>query len=243
MTRVMFLGDTHGDLYFLEEALATACGSCDAVFQLGDFGFLWPKHDNMDEVESLVEQYEIPLFWIDGNHDWHPEIRKRYMSKNFNHSGRCADVYHVRRGCTVKLGRGEDMLTIAGLGGAPSIDQAFRKPGKSWWPEETIEPSDLLSLPDSVDVLATHDAPSMPPGFLLTEMASFNEVSEHNRSYIRQAISKTCPSLVVHGHWHKRYSLPATRLCPPVEGLHCNQGPANQAYLVVEKKSGKLTWQ
>lgn len=171
MTSVLFLGDTHGDLGFLDDALSIAASmKCDAVFQLGDFGFLWPGRDHMDIVQQMVEIRGVPLYWIDGNHDWHPEIRERYPVEDFDvfeDIGDRATVHHVRRGCVVEVGRFASRMRIAGLGGAPSIDRSQRTPGKSWWPEETITAQDVgvLAHLHSVDVLATHDAPHMPPGF------------------------------------------------------------------------------
>lgn len=238
MTKVLFLGDTHGNMPFLEEAIYTARAyDCDALFQVGDFGFLWPGSDRLAEVDKLSRKLTTPIYWIDGNHDLHPEIRKLFpATSHLLEPG----LHHVRRGCTVTLsGPEESTMTICGLGGAPSIDKGSRLEGKSWWPEETITSSEAASVPTcmDIDVLATHDAPEMPPGFgPIPGWDEFNAMSKQNAAYIRTALFMTTPEFLIHGHWHKRYSRKGLLGNTQVLGLGFDGSVHfNDTYVVIEK--------
>lgn len=238
MTRVLFLGDTHGDLDFLERGLREAHDNgCYALFQVGDFGFLWPGDDRMREVEEAAVGYGMPLFWIDGNHDWHPEIRKRFPVTD--HVAGKPGVFHVRRSCMVTVpGPGKSAMRICGLGGAPSIDQKSRTPGKSWWSEETITDEELngISPHIMVDVFACHDAPAMPPGFKPIGRPDFDLSCANNMQSVRWAWQTLGHPVLIHGHWHKRYQKDG------IIGLDCNSGPFPGTYIIVEKnEEGKVT--
>ena len=97
----------------------------------------------------------------------------------------------------------------------------------SWWPQEVVHPRDverLGSLP--LDVLVTHDHPAgidLPTGFPLrpTDQA----ICEEQRFLLREAVDRTNPQLVLHGHWHHRHSARLRRDNGPtvlVEGLGCD---------------------
>jgi len=269
----MFLGDTHGDLDFADRALDEAwTQSCDAIFQVGDFGFLWPKSGDkyLRELDDLVRLREIPLFWIDGNHDWHPEIRKRYPAKEYHvltgSELSPQGVHHVRRGSQVHVqGPGdvldnyESRIRIVGLGGAPSIDYKMRREGVNWWPEELITDEDANQVPldifgnhSRIDILATHDAPAAPPGFGPIRDETFNHRVAGNRAQIEKTIKLLNPRLLVHGHYHSRY----TKCYDPdefgpknlgrkltVEGLDCNSGKFPDTYLIVKADNeGNMSW-
>lgn len=264
MTRILFLGDTHGDFDFTASALEEAADlKCDAVFQVGDFGFLWPSRTSsemMEELKLVTKDVGIPLFWIDGNHDWHPEIRRRYPKLHFTISrgvgGPPLDgVHHIRRASSLTiLGRGLDTLRIVGLGGAPSIDRNRRVEGANWWPEEAITDEDISEVPLDVfgdemwDILASHDAPVMPPGFSPTRRLVFDARSADSAACVAEAAARCKARLLIHGHWHKRYS---SSMAPDingrvigVEGLDCNLGRFENAFLVVTKdEDGVMHWQ
>lgn len=270
MTRVLFLGDTHGDLEFLALGLEKAVEEeCQVVVQLGDFGFLWPdvpfhktlaasaKGDRLAKVESLCEDFNMPLVWIDGNHDWHPEIRARYPVMDLNVTTRGfvqgpdeSYIRHLRRGSRLRVegDSGDHTITIVGFGGAPSIDRAQRIPEKSWWPEEEITTEDLDAIPaEWVDVLASHDAPCFPPGFGPIGRADFDARGASSAAFVRRALRVSKARLNVHGHWHKRYArteVAGVSHRVAVEGLDCNSGPFKDTYLVVDKNEDRqMTWQ
>ncbi len=241
MTRILFLGDTHGNLNFLTQAMGEALDQkCDAVFQVGDFGFLWPRNDQMAAVSSVARLCDIPLYWIDGNHDWHPEIRKRS-----NGSGPFG-VHHVGRGDVVHIGGSvESSMTICGLGGAPSIDYAHRTAGKSWWPEEEITQAEVALVAErthqlEVDVFVTHDAPFRPKGFHATDCDMFNVKSTRSNDFVRSAWKSTGAPILVHGHWHKRYTSKVDE--GTIIGLDCDFGKFLNSFVILEKDdSGRMS--
>lgn len=247
-TRVLFLGDTHGDLQFAARAFEHASDlRADAIFQVGDFGFLWPGKDPdaaMNVLAVLSAQHGIPLYWIDGNHDWHPEIRRRYpdVDRSWSSSG----VHHLRRGRVLTIpGDAESTMRICGLGGAPSIDWRSRVEGVTWWPEEYLTDEDLAKVPGGpFDVLATHDAPSLPPGFKRTGDLTFDHRSLDSNCRVHIAMLRSQTPLLIHGHWHKRYlDHYDTRYGGTyVHGLDCNYAALTESSILVTKNDdGTLT--
>lgn len=130
MTNYLFVGDSHSDLDYIEEVADLAAEYDATIIQLGDFGFLWPsiKHDCDVRLpwvsQALVRAGEkhargpVTCRWIDGNHDYHPEIRKRLKTQGPEFA---PHLIHQPRGSTYT---DEDGTRFLFLGGAPSIDKA-----------------------------------------------------------------------------------------------------------------------
>jgi predicted phosphodiesterase len=140
MTRILLVGDSHGNLNFMNHVLKIAqMRNADRVIQLGDFG-VWPGpagKEYLDGVEQACKALGIDLWVIPGNHDdWNqiealesPWIRPRIriMGKvNFFT---------------------EEGISFLCVGGAVSIDRQYRTPNKSWWSQEALTSDDVdLSL-------------------------------------------------------------------------------------------------
>ena len=235
MKQYLFVGDTHGDMDFLQRAFERAREEeITDVIQVGDFGFLFPKWDNLEYVSRLCAMYGVTLRFIDGNHDWHPELRRRQDM----HSTACTTL----PGGGVPLGapeyrenviyqpRGSTYVDIHGTrflfcGGAPSIDWWNRIEGVSiWTAEEVISEEEfertLYKHYGKVDVLVTHDAPEFPPGFGPKGDLQFQAKGARSMEMINTFLQEHAPDLHVHGHWHKRYT--SKYWGARVEGLDCN---------------------
>ena len=218
---ILFLGDTHGDLYCLEKACRTAKRHGAWIFQVGDFGYLWPGADVSERAEEIVREEGVRLVFIDGNHDPHHLLPDRFMAPD-GLSGRPVPehepgIYYIRRG-----GSAHDSDTVVvGMGGAPSIDRGFRKEGKSWWPTEEITEADVEAalrtcgeIPDDegrVIVLACHDAPHVPSavpaladGPWKKTIPWFEPLAEASKEKVRRVMNHLYPDLFVHGHYHER---------------------------------------
>lgn len=220
MKQYLFVGDTHGDMDFLQRALEIAHdnGVTD-VIQVGDFGYLWPKYDHLEYVSRLCAMYSVTLRWIDGNHDWHTRIRELCEM----HSLACTtlpgggvplgapehreNLIYQPRGSWYK---DEDGTRFLFCGGAPSIDWWNRTEGVSWWENEEIISEDEFELamdaPGRMHVIVTHDAPAFPPGFGPKGDLKFQARGARSMEMISMLVDEHRPELLVHGHWHRRYS-------------------------------------
>jgi len=203
--KYLLLGDTHGQLDPVIEAVAmTLDNGVKTLVQLGDWGFCWPSGGKVNALRSLLEANRVTMYFLDGNHDWHPEINRRWFDGQFQDH----DVLRfMRRGTSPFPG-------VVALGGAASIDKRHRRPGHSWWPDELITIDQVASptlaarehTTTPCDVLLTHDAPVLPPGLPPFPGASKADYAycEGNREMIRAAM-RCKPRRCFHGHYHMRY--------------------------------------
>lgn len=132
--KILLVGDIHGKVPRL---LAIANQNKDkSVIQLGDFGFGFMK----------IGELPTNLRMIRGNHDAPEAARK--------HPNYLGDY-------------GTFMLNdkkVFFLGGAYSIDYAWRTPGESWWEDEELSYPELEQAFEKYkaykpDIVLTHEAP------------------------------------------------------------------------------------
>ena len=227
----LFCGDTHNDIDFAVRASLYARQHAAEVIQLGDFGYLWPGHDQLKELSDMLVGDGVSLRFCDGNHDDHARLRKLIGPVRDHGVTIAKNVIHQPRGSVHEDGDGTRFLF---LGGAPSIDRALRVEGRSWWPEEEIadeEHERALSAAGPIHVLVTHDAPDFPPGFSPKGSPDYRRAQELSMRRVDMLIRKHRPSLHVHGHWHSNYERlheAGTR----VVGLNCNLARFEDAVLL-----------
>lgn len=224
----LFVGDTHNDLDFVESATRLARQHGAEIVQLGDWGFLWPGGDQLDELSDLLVGNGVTMRFIDGNHDDHPRLRK--LRGRVRRAGATAIAPHVIYQPRGSVYEDEDGTRLLFLGGAPSIDRGLRTAGVSWWPEEVITEPEFCfarSAKGPIHVLVTHDAPTFPPGFSPKGSPSYQHDQLRSMRYVDELIRHHRPRLHVHGHWHTRAT--TSRGATRVEALDCNQ--LDSAYL------------
>lgn len=182
-----FIGDVHG-LYTQYQRIITENPN---TIQVGDMGVgfrRWPHGEWRPNpyYDLMVAQN---AWFIRGNHD-NPAVCRRHS--------RCISDGHIETTAT-----GTKMMFI---GGAHSIDRAFRIEDYSWWPEEELSQQEMYALAEKYaiekpDVMVTHDCPQ--------------EVIEHIHSHHWRDNSRTQqflqvlfrnnnhqPKLWIFGHHH-----------------------------------------
>jgi hypothetical protein len=204
------MGDLHGDLEHALQAFRTfATRGVRVILQLGDFGVLWPGENwktSLDKLSRALGKNAQSLYWVEGNHDWHPKIDSfpvdpdgtRWIGSN---------IAHLPRGYRTEVG-GRFML--AALGGANSSDRSFRREGEDWWPEEQIRDGDLHRLGNEpADVLVGHEAPLVDEVDLNRRAMALGLSSEEaayaraSRTMFRKAVLQVRPRLTLGGHYHR----------------------------------------
>lgn len=237
----MFAGDWHAGTDFGVAAVETAARhGVERIAHVGDFGF-WPRHPDGAKYLAAISEacvaHRIPLWFCDGNHEDHDSLPHDSADEPVEV---VPSVYWVPRGVTLDW----DSTRILFMGGAVSIDQFARYPGKTWFPTEVPSEGHWLraAAATDVDVVVAHDTvPGMPvtgrPA-LSIPWAIRRRASDHRKRL--SALHKSLePKLWVHGHWHQRASarLGTTRF----ESLSHDRGPASEAALLCDLSTLDLT--
>lgn len=257
MSKIMFAGDTHGDTRHVESLCRVARRhEVDTIFVLGDFGFIWSGTERIDALHNVLEQFEINLFWLDGNHENFTLMAELGMALDSPTPVKYGErITYMPRGYVF-----DDWgPTIMTMGGAYSIDEDRRIPGASWWSEETIKYADYeRALANArgrkIDILLAHDAPEVPDKlheFLFNEGSyvdlvtkevhpyKMDQKSQSNRLVLGHMAGQARPRLIMHGHYHHRYNGMWNGI--PVVGLSNNGTQGSNLILDLDRLDEEIT--
>lgn len=143
MTYTRIIGDTHGASQQLYELICNMPEHVTAAMQVGDMGIGFGQSDYWLETLDLTMVSANARF-IRGNHD-KPAL--------------CKTLSSYVRDCTVEK-------HVMYLGGAWSIDHAYRTEGVNWWKDEELsyaQLADAIELYEACKprVMITHDCPTI----------------------------------------------------------------------------------
>ena len=249
-TRTLLVGDTHGNAdWWLRVVIPNAIReSCQRIVQLGDFGYWQNSRPFLDAVRRTYGAHSVEVWFIDGNHEQWPllledaaAIREALLLTDTDPVPFADGLYWAPRGCRIELG---GVHAIA-CGGAVSIDRQLRTAGIDWFIEERINDTDIarIAAAGQAPILFSHDTPS---GYLIPKLAPDHALPpswraeraacEDHRGRLREVFELVQPQLVVHGHYHRRYSHTLEENWGPVrvEGLDCDGAPPNDSLQVLE---------
>lgn len=181
---VIIVGDVHRDFAALNQlinkkrpALTLACG---------DFGY-WPKFESSVSPKPGDGQ----VYFCDGNHDDHASLRA--LTDNQVWPG----VYYMARGSHMTL---PDGRTVMFIGGASSIDQAWRTEGVDWFREEVITEQEAFDFPDvEVDIMISH---TCPRAWIKEVYPGSIDMHDPSTLALTLALQKYRPKEWYFGHWH-----------------------------------------
>lgn len=217
--KVLVLGDTHGSKGTVKRAIETAAKhDATAIVQVGDFGY-WEHSTSggwfLESVSKRSVEADIPFFWIDGNHENHTMLRRDYGPGGRKHKPSPEGFWEIRP-LLYYIPRGTkwtwDDCTFMGVGGAYSIDKAYRLEKEAiagssrqlWWPEEQITDEELefVKSQGTADVLFTHDCPTNAP---FRNRIKPDLDSQMHRQRIDEIGWSVKPKWWFHGHMHEKY--------------------------------------
>lgn len=213
MTRIMLLGDVHGNTPHLERAARKAKQKgVKQIIQLGDFGMLFFE-DRTKQYNNVLKQFNIPLIWLDGNHENFDMLASLGITpQDAEPTEMASHVTYSPRGYVWDF----DGVRAMTMGGAFSVDWEGRTLGHTWWDQETITYGDVdrACEAEAVDLLLTHDAPQLPPkldAMMIRngydrEGYKTDAISKSNRLAVTAVMQAVEPRLLVHGHFHYRYN-------------------------------------
>lgn len=214
--KLLLAGDWHGNATWAGSIITEAAAKgVDTILQLGDFGFWTPGSgtaDYLNRVQRLCEHFDIDLYWLDGNHEYHEYLKHYHDWPIPVASNKRPRISYLPRGYQWEwFGK-----TWMSVGGAVSVDKMMRSPGRSWWPEEELTDSQVQHCcRGPVDVIVSHDCPrgvnipgvgpdtksgvrgNWPPHILLE--------AERHRTKLRTIWDATGATELYHGHYHIPY--------------------------------------
>ncbi|MBF9350596.1 hypothetical protein HA138_12510 [Mycobacteroides chelonae] len=247
--KLMLAGDWHGNAMWAVKAIHHAKrNGADTILQLGDFGYWRDGIEGLDTrkyfrvMHRALEECDIVLYWIDGNHEDHSCIENMPGATALTLDG-YPRIAHLPRGLRWDWwGK-----TWMALGGAYSVDKPWRREGVSWWPGEALtdEQIEYASRPGKVDVIVAHDAPfgvDIPGIGTATKGGDFPVdqlmASEEHRRKVGQVVDVVNPSLFFHGHYHVRYQNWYGERRTFVTGLDRDETTLDSNTLFTERKVG-----
>ncbi|MCI1017350.1 metallophosphoesterase [Microbacterium sp. C5A9] len=209
--RVAVCGDWHGNVHWvrtLARALSTLAPEITTILQLGDW-WMNPRDQDAAFKDSSIDTVLVTL----GNHepwnlvtpllDTHPGSSVRVS----------AMTWLLSRPAYLTIG-GRRVLS---LGGASSVDKAWRKPGASWWPDEDITDAQAKAALvgaanyEPADLMLTHETPDLTPVKAVRAVLRENPLafpddalagSANSRHRVGKVWAINHPELLIHGHMH-----------------------------------------
>lgn len=214
--RVWLVGDLHGNTGWIQTLLPAMCRfdpTIRTILQVGDYGFdhegrgthtvdFWARNTGIERVLVTL-----------GNHEAWEKITPALDA---------APGQSIRASDVVWLLPRPFRFTIAGrkvlsLGGASSVDKAFRTPGKDWFEDELIteEMENAAIAAGAADVLLTHESPVEAPPEVLAIIASNPDgyppdalaISAAQRERVQRVSNAVRPAMHFHGHMHTHGSI------------------------------------
>lgn len=219
MSRVLFAGDTHGNMSHLRYLVKVAEENhVQRIFVLGDFGYWEHMREGvefLDKLSVLATERGTRVYFLDGNHDNLDLLINRYSGAEYMD----LEGFVWIRPNVIYAPRGHrwtwDGVRFIALGGAYSVDKEYRlalerkgkrKAGTLWFPGEEMTDRDMLQILDdttSVDVILAHDKPySTEVDFNTKTVVE----SLHNQHRLQAAMETLRPLMFLHGHLHTRYT-------------------------------------
>ena len=200
--RVAVVGDIHGNFRWLDiaaRAVQKLAPDITTMLQLGDWAM---DPDTTDEAldGTGIERIYVTL----GNHEPWDQITPLLDA----HPGAAIRVSHI----TWLLPRPAH-LTIGGrqvlsLGGATSVDRAWRQEGVSWWKDEeiTAEHVSTAIAAGPADLMLTHESPARTPVRAVREILRTNPlgfpndaraISAESRARVTEVWDAVRPELLI----------------------------------------------
>lgn len=217
--KILLAGDTHGCIPQVDYLLDMADQQgCTALLQLGDFGYLEHIQDGVDflnGVEILIRNSGIPIYWIDGNHDFVEWLMEMYDPEPDGTYEIRQNLFYLPRGYSWVWGS-ERWLALGGGNSANKdrlIEVGERQGITLWWESEAITEADVercLSQPVA-DVIVSHDAPEnvdVPFQFSKAGVVGLDVPPsfQQNRERVQRVVDYHNPFVLYHGHLHLRYN-------------------------------------
>ena len=185
------IGDVHGKWC---EYLYVAEGSKKSV-QVGDFGVGFGRTYAEEEINKFHKE-------SNGNH--------RFIRGNHDSPGSCSKMFGWIPDITVE----NDIMYV---GGAWSIDYAWRREGVNWWSDEELSSQEFYLMLEVYEktkprIMITHDCPTIAATELFFRpnspaTLSGKQMKTRTATALQSAFEIHQPEHWFFGHWHHTVSI------------------------------------
>jgi len=202
---IFLTGDMHGEmsidkLSFKNNLWLKELTSLDYLIILGDFGLFWNRIRTKSEEYWLnwLSKQKYTILFLDGNHENFELINSFKEIDMFGGKVGAAysNIYHLKRGEVYTI----DGYKILTIGGALSMDRAFRILNFSYWEEELLSLKDIKNIENNiikynheVDYILTHT----PPEVVKSQFGFFENYGCSTAAYFNSIYK-----LVKFKHWY-----------------------------------------
>ncbi len=206
-SRVAVCGDWHGNtawLRTLAPAIRALAPDITTVLQAGDWAM------DLDASDAILGAAGIERVLVTlGNHEpWH-EVTTALAAHPGSAVRVSARTWLLPRPYWLRIA-GRQILS---LGGATSVDRAWRTPGRDWWSDEAITDDQVAAAiaGGAAEVMITHESPAGTPVRAVREVLRTNPLrfpdgaraeSAASRERVTRVWDSVRPSLLLHGHMH-----------------------------------------
>lgn len=209
-TTVAVAGDWHGNSGWIGHAIRTLgriAPDVDTILHVGDF---WPTPHLCSAIDNWCAQAGIARVLVTlGNHEPYGELTPLLDAHRWHAVRVSESVWILPRPFRFTVGG----VSFLSLGGAASVDAAWRVLGRDWWPDEAITDGQVEAAIEGgpATVMITHESPSATPVESVRRILSSNPLGFPPRSLAYSAASReqvgrvwgaVRPSVLFHGHMH-----------------------------------------
>lgn len=219
MSRSLYIcGDIHGEIKSLVHIVVHERKiSCADILVVGDFGAGFGRPNSMDvryrEIRSALEANDICLYTIRGNHDdpsffdGAHDFERLHFLPDHKMVELCGKrIYPIGGAVSTDI----DLVDPLTRKSRRMQNDALIKFGSSkriWWEGEV--PAQITEgLPESADIIVSHEAPlSFAPTPVREQHlrdATWLQVLE-SRRYLDDVLKTVKPSFWLYGHYHKHF--------------------------------------
>ena len=209
MNKIFVTGDLHLDidikkLSFKNWPQSRELNKDDILIICGDAGFTWNNSKEVKYWCDWLEDRPYTIVSVMGNHENY-DILRSLPIENWNN----AKVHKVRQH-VMYIENGEiftlNNQTFFCIGGAHSVDKAYRKEGKSWWPQEIpsyaefeYAANNLKEYNYKIDYIISHTAPT----HIVKKLFPYEDASDAVTNFLEKYICGFC-DFKQHflGHFH-----------------------------------------
>lgn len=210
---IYYTGDTHGRFLKIENAVRKGLiEQGDTVVILGDAGFNYYGNSKEKRIKQQINELDITVFCIHGNHEMRPFTIPTYTTKEWNGG----IVYFEEKYPNILFAKDGEIYDLDGrksiaIGGAYSVDKFYRlERGYLWFSDE--QPSaeikqqveNALDETDwKIDQVLSHTCPSkyIPTEAFLScvDQSTVDNSTEEWLDTLEESITY---NRWLCGHWH-----------------------------------------
>lgn len=196
VTKLRLIGDIHGAFDIWKDELIK--GSAMSV-QVGDFGIGFPDVDVHPDGTMYKTKSQYPKDVDPLNH--------RFIRGNHDDPNLCLyQPGYIDDGHTEIIGTTRIMY----IGGALSIDKAYRTQGIDFWENEELSYQRLEQMIDiytsyKPNLVVTHECPESVSNHVLGPNSTKFNIHSRTRNAFESMFNQYQPDAWYFGHWHKSY--------------------------------------